>query len=80
MAKSRKERTADVRTRQEREDDALELHQKGYPYSGIADLLGVSAPTAKSFVKDAQIRKLKAEKSSQRKEEKILPFKKAKEA
>lgn len=72
MAFRRKDRVSTKRSRQELEDDALDLHMKGYSYEGIGQLQGVSGPTAKDRIKSAQIRR--AEGASHSNSKKVVDF------
>lgn len=72
MPFSRKDRVSANRSQQQLEDDALELHEKGYSDAAIGDLQGVSGPTAKDRIKSAKIRR--AEGRSQSKNQKVVSF------
>lgn len=74
MSSRRKEQVSAKRSRTQQEDDALELHEKGYSYKAIGDLQGISGPTAKDRVQSAKIRSLESE----QRQSKIIPFDKRK--
>lgn len=76
MGYSRNARINATRSREEQEDDALDLHEKGYPYEAIGDVLGVSGQTAKSYIKDAKIRRLEQSNIDERGQKKIVPMRK----
>lgn len=72
MAFSRKDRVSTKRSQHEIEDDALDLHRKGYSYNAIGQLQGVSGPTAKDRIKSAKIRE--GEEASRSNSKKVVNF------
>lgn len=76
MGYSRNARINAVRSREEQEDDALDLWEKGYSYEAIGDALGISGQAAKGYIKDAKIRRLEKSSVNERGHEKVVQIRK----
>lgn len=76
MGYSRNARINAVRSREEQEDDALDLREKGYSYAAIGDALGISGQAAKGYIKDAKIRRLEQSNIDEKGQRRIVPMRK----